>query len=438
MKRWICTGLILALLLTLAGCGDKTAKEAGALVQAAYPEMAPYPSGEEYSSMAYEAWRKDQSKRFADMSHTEGMEAFLRETTRQFLPGSRGENRVYSPLNVYMALSMLAEVTEGDSRGQILSVLGCGDMDTLRKRAQALWQTNYCADGATATLLANSIWLDESAAVKASGLKRLADTFRASAYQGVMGSEKMNAALRDWLNTQTLGLLEESAEGITLEPQTVLALASTIAFQAKWDEEFSESQTNQGIFHAASGDVECDFMHQDGSDRYYWGDGFAAISKRFAGGEEMWFLLPDEGVTPEELAEEAQVMDFLLGPDAWENSRYLIVNQSIPRFDVMGEMELSDSLQALGITDVFDGSVADLSPILESGQGTAVSQVRHDARVTIDEEGCRAVAYAVIPAAGSAMPPKEEVDFVLDRPFLFAITGRDGLPLFLGIVNTLN
>jgi len=27
------------------------------------------------------------------------------------------------------------------------------------------------------------------------------------------------------------------------------------------------------------------------------------------------------------------------------------------------------------------------------------------------------------------------VDFVLDRPFLFCITGDSGLPLFVGIVN---
>jgi hypothetical protein len=33
------------------------------------------------------------------------------------------------------------------------------------------------------------------------------------------------------------------------------------------------------------------------------------------------------------------------------------------------------------------------------------------------------------------MPLQDEIDFVLDRPFLFVITGEDGLPLFIGIVN---
>ena len=30
---------------------------------------------------------------------------------------------------------------------------------------------------------------------------------------------------------------------------------------------------------------------------------------------------------------------------------------------------------------------------------------------------------------------EEEVDFILNRPFIFAITGTDGLPLFVGIVH---
>ena len=60
---------------------------------------------------------------------------------------------------------------------------------------------------------------------------------------------------------------------------------------------------------------------------------------------------------------------------------------------------------------------------------------RHAARVRIDEEGCEAAAYTVLGMPASAMPPDGEIDVTLDRPFLFAITGSDGLPLFVGIVN---
>jgi hypothetical protein len=39
-------------------------------------------------------------------------------------------------------------------------------------------------------------------------------------------------------------------------------------------------------------------------------------------------------------------------------------------------------------------------------------------------------------ACGCAPLPEDqkEIDFVLDRPFIFAITGEDHLPLFAGVV----
>lgn len=66
-----------------------------------------------------------------------------------------------------------------------------------------------------------------------------------------------------------------------------------------------------------------------------------------------------------------------------------------------------------------------------------VSRAEHAARVMIDEKGCTAAAYTVMAVCGASMPPEQEVDFVVNRPFLFAITGNDGLPLFAGIVELL-
>jgi len=54
--------------------------------------------------------------------------------------------------------------------------------------------------------------------------------------------------------------------------------------------------------------------------------------------------------------------------------------------------------------------------------------------VQIDEEGVKAASYIEFPGAGSPMPPEEIIDFVLDRPFIFAIT-TERIPLFMGTVN---
>ena len=127
-----------------------------------------------------------------------------------------------------------------------------------------------------------------------------------------------------------------------------------------------------------------------------------------------------------------------IGGEDWENSKLLIVNLAVPKFDVSSDLNLNAGLQALGVTDVFSDDTADFSPMIENADGVFLSSAKHAARVAIDEEGVTAAAYTVMMEAGAAEPPDEEIDFTLDRPFVFAITSQDGLPLFIGVVNTPN
>ena len=53
----------------------------------------------------------------------------------------------------------------------------------------------------------------------------------------------------------------------------------------------------------------------------------------------------------------------------------------------------------------------------------------------IDEKGVTAASYIELNfGAGAAEPPDEIIDFVLDRPFVFAVT-KSHIPLFVGKVN---
>ena len=121
------------------------------------------------------------------------------------------KNKVYSPLNVYMALAMLAETTDGESRQQILDLLHTDSIETLRNNASILWNANYCDEGTVNSLLASSVWLSDKLKYNENTLKTLAETYYTSSFSGSMGSPEYNKMLQDWLNEQTGGLLEEQA-----------------------------------------------------------------------------------------------------------------------------------------------------------------------------------------------------------------------------------
>ena len=256
-----------------------------------------------------------------------------------------------------------------------------------------------------------------------------------------MGSAAYDALLQSWLNEQTGGLLKEQAAGLHMEPETVLALATAIYFKAPWVGEFQAYFTKDGSFFGPDGEEQVSFLHGSREIPWYWGERFSAVALGMENGGEMWFLLPEEGLTPEELLEDEELMDFLLLRDKneWEKQKDPLVRLTIPKFDVSSDLELSAGLRALGLTDAFDPKCSDFTPLTRELEELYVSRVQHAARVKIDEEGCEAAAYTEIEvAAGEACidePEPEVIDFILDRPFLFVITNAGGLPLFVGVVN---
>lgn len=403
-----------------------------AINEAEYPKMTQYPKTE----LGYEAWSDDQRIRRGYFGAGENLDKFFKETYSEFLSNSGKENKLYSPLNVYMALSMLAEVTEGESRQQILDLLDAESIEALRKQANSVWNANYNNDGAVTSILASSLWLNENINFNKNTLKALADNYYASSYQGKMGSAKFNEAMQEWLNEQTGGLLQEQISNIELDPETIMAIATTIYYQAKWEAEFQNSQNTKEIFHSPIGDMNCTFMHRSETyGEYYWGKKFSAVGKNLEMSGKMWFILPDENVSVDELLKDSEALSFMADPYEWEKQKTLIVNLSVPKFDACSDLDLKEELQNLGVTDCFDDTVADFSPVTEQNDGMYLSKVQHGVRVAIDEEGVTAAAYTVLPMPGSAMPPNDEIDFVLDKPFIFVITGEDGLPLFAGVIN---
>ena len=400
----------------------------------AYPGVVPYP-GENADSTAYELWENYiRSLRERPTGYKNGLDGYLTESTAQFLSGAGTENRVYSPLNVYMALAMLAEITDGDSRQQLLDLLGSDSIESLRKQASAVFEASYRDDGLVTTVLSNSLWLRDDMTYSQTAADMLAEQYYAFTFRGEMGSDEYNEMLRSWLSSQTGGMLDGYIGDVELSPETVLALASTIYYKAGWADEFFEGGTSTDTFHAPGGDVERDFMHQTREGTVYRGNGFTAVSKRMREGGWMWLILPDEG-TDVNAVLAGDMMPFLLNGGNSARLGYYNIHLSLPKFDVSSRMDLADGLRALGVTDVF-GSTADFTPITDA-DGVFVGKVEHAARVTVDEEGVEAAAYTVMPVPGDAEHGDEPEDyyFTLNRPFLFAITGTDGLPLFVGVVN---
>ena len=386
-------------------------------------------------------WYESSAARLKEADDYRGkLDGYLKKSVPVLLGGKEGGNSVCSPLNIYLALAMLAETTDGNTRAQLLSLLGASDTQELRKLAKALWDVNFVDDGVSESLLSSSLWLNQEIEFIQPTLDVLAEQYHASSYRGEMGTKAFNDALQAWLNENTGGLLKEQVKGIETNADTLLTILTAIYLKAPWEQEFSKNATRPDAFHAKGGDKTCDFLHGKAESTVYRGKRFTAASKRLnlgAGASAMWFLLPDEGVDPETLLKGGDAVDFLLGGGAEHNS-YTNVRLHLPKFDVNAQTDLIPCLKELGVTDVFVPIVADFTPTFRETDKLKpyVGEAKHAARVKIDEEGVVAAAFTEISILkATAIPNPTEYDFTLDRPFLFAINGADGLPLFVGIVH---
>jgi serine protease inhibitor len=342
---------------------------------------------------------------------------------------------------------MTAELTDGETQAQILDVLGVSDTAELRKRVSAVWEEIYEDNGKEISVLANSLWLDKDVEYVQEKMDSIAYDYYASVYQGDLGSEKTNKAMTNWMRNQTGGLLKDRTLKCQLEPKDqVLAIASTIYFQSQWADKFNASDNTHGMFHAVTGDEEATFMNKkEYHMNYYWGEDFGAVQMFLENGSYMWFILPDEGKTVDDVLASDEYMDMITqlsnNSEEESNRKWMKVNLSVPQFDVSASTDLKEALQAAGLTNLFELYGNDFSPSIikanENDDPVYLDSINQDTRVKIDEKGVVAASYIELNfGEGAAMPPPDEViDFVLDRPFVFAIT-KSQIPLFVGTVNT--
>ena len=422
-----------------------------AIAAAVYPKSAAFPNladydmekddGEQYIK-DLNAWieenasRRDKLIDYGTEKATGSVAEFTTSSMISMLSDRNGENRAYSPITIYLTLAMLAEITDGNTRKQILTLVGADSVADIRTRADALWNAVYKNDSSGKCVLGSSVWLrDDTDSYKKKVLENLAQYYHASSFRGKMGTAEYNKALQTWINNQTGGLLEKEAGDITLDSGTMLGLVTTILYQARWGDEFAPGLTDTGIFHASKGDLNVSYMHRtESSGMYYRGDKFVAVPKHFTSEASayMWFILPDEGVTVDELLSDPQVHR-LLEKGAEGKCHPAIVDLTVPKYDLTSLIDLCGVLRKMGLTDVFDAMKSDFTPLFKKGNGYYVSEAKHAVRVMVDEEGVKAAAFTEIQVAGAILM-EDRIEFTLDRPFLFAIQTYDNIPLFVGVV----
>lgn len=251
----------------------------------------------------------------------------------------------------------------------------------------------------------------------------------------ITGTENARVAINGWVEKQTSGRIKNLIERGMLNPLTRLVLTNAIYFKGKWASPFQTELTQEEPFTLVTGGkVQVRMMNSQDRFGYAETDGMQVLELPYAGDKlSMVILLPKEtnGVRRLEQDLTAEMLAEWLGQI---RRREVIVG--LPKFKMVGKLDLVNTLQSMGMTDAFSRTAADFSGMTGKRE-LFISAVIHQAFVEVNEEGTEAAAATGVGMSVTSVAPEPELTpvFRADHPFLFLIRDEaSGSILFLGRV----
>jgi serpin B len=243
-------------------------------------------------------------------------------------------------------------------------------------------------------------------------------------------------AINGWCDEKTDGMIPEVISEI--DPQTMLYLINALLFDAQWD--LTYSNTRVAKFTKADG-TQQDVRLMFSTEANYLRDQYATGTYKMYedGGYKFVAMLPNEGVTLE------QYVASLTGEGIETMLRereHAHVKTEIPKFSSECSYTLSEVLSSMGMPLAFDSENADFSEMgtydAANNGNLYIGEVIHKTAIEVNEVGTRAAAVTVVDLPGESAPPNEMQTYYLtfDRPFVYMIMDRNNIPLFIGVVNS--
>ena len=334
----------------------------------------------------------------------------------------KGENVVVSPYSAAVALSMLAEGAEGQTREEFDKALG-----------GVLYKAEDLGGNDTVVVKsANSVWIDDNFSPRNRYVSRLEKDFDAFLDVEDFSSPVAVQAINNWCSEHTNGKINGIID--RLPASDVMVLINALYFNAPWENEFDPALTTDQTFNGLSKQSKVKMMSGKGYYMYAEYQGIQMIQLPYLGLEyAMYVVLPPEGADLDKLLSQMDATAYSAAMDMLTQQQVRIM---LPKFKIETSMLLNKPLQNMGIKTAFT-SAADFSGIAEMGP-LSLDMVKQKCYIDVSEKGTEAAAVTSAQIRLTSARPVAKMPVMrVDRPFFFVIAdGNNEKILFAGkIVN---
>ena len=320
----------------------------------------------------------------------------------------KDENIVVSPYSAGVALSMLAEGAEGQTKEEFAAAL-----NSCIFKAEDL--------GSNDTIIVksvNSLWVDDDFSIRNRYLFLLQKDFDALATTLNFSDPATVHAINNWCWEHTGGKIKNIID--KLGPGDVMVLANALYFNASWLNPFDTSLTAKEAFNGSIRKGTVDMMTRKGYMNYAEYMGCQLVELPYEGCRySMYVLLPAEGMKFSDAVSYLNEETYNAALGSLAPKEVLL---RMPKTKVEMSILLNPVLMSMGIKTAFT-SAANFKGIAEMGP-LVLGQVKQKCYVGIAEKGTEAAAVTVAQIRLTSVRPTQYVTMTVNRPYLFLIVDK--------------
>lgn len=321
------------------------------------------------------------------------------------------KNYVISPYSAGVALSMLAEGAEGQTRVEfddalnncMFRAIDLGGNDTVVVKS------------------ANSLWLDDNFSVRNRYVGLLQKDFDAFVDVLPFSDPATVKAINNWCSENTNGKIDNIID--KLRPDMVMVLANALYFNAPWVKAFAPEATKEAVFHGLVGDTKVQMMNTKSTFRYAEYMGCQMVELPYEGGRyAMYVVLPPRNWDANSIIPH-------IGESVYDAAMNMLSDREVvlrmPKVKLETSLILNEAIQKMGVKSAFT-SAADFKGISAMGP-LVLDQVKQKCYIDIAEKGTEAAAVTVAQIRLTAARPGAQTAAVMtvDRPYLFFIADHE-------------
>ncbi|MCY1719612.1 serpin family protein [Prolixibacteraceae bacterium Z1-6] len=339
-----------------------------------------------------------------------------------------------SPLSVSLALAMAYNGASGDTKAEMEEAMKLNGLtpEQINNSYKMLIEALLSLDEDVVFEIADAIFHEQNFNVKQEFLNLNETYFNAEIDSIDFSNPSAVTKINSWVADKTQNKIRTILD--SLSPDDRMVLLNAIYFYGTWTKEFNKNGTKMRNFTMADGsNKEVPMMSKEDELDYLTNSLFSAVKLPYGSGQyNMLVLLPAEGENVQNVIDE-------LSPSNWKNwsekfERQNNIAVTMPRFKFAFDIQLNSVLQQMGMHKAFSPFSANFSNI--SDVDLFISSVIHKTYIDVNETGTEAAAVTALTFTTTSIDPNlPKTVFIVDKPFLFAVTEKDtDAILFIGEV----